>query len=172
LSTFSCDIPWQFIMRGEMLLAYAAAMPERKEPWRIRFRVPMTVVPPLAGVTVAVPLWGTDAEPEFFSAATHVLAIGAVGMALTGGFFRLAVHRDTGPAGLWAILSVLTVLITVGVGLAFSFSALARGEAGDADAAIVAGALATGIAAFGVQALFGTPGVRGDEGPDREPPRA
>jgi hypothetical protein len=44
----------------------------------------MTVVPPLAGITVAVPLWGTDAEPEFFSAATHVLAIGAVGMALTG----------------------------------------------------------------------------------------
>jgi hypothetical protein len=122
----------------------------------------MTVLPPLVGVAVAAPLWGTQAKPEFFSAATHVLAIGAVGMALTGGFFRLRIHRDTGPAGLWAILSVLSVLVSVGVGLGFAFSALAKGHGDDAHAAIVAGALATGIAAFAVQALFGTPGVRGD----------
>jgi hypothetical protein len=138
-------------------------MRDGNEPWRVRFRVPMTVLPPLVGIAVAIPLWGTAAEPEFFSAATHVLAIGAVGMALTGGFFRLAVHRDTGPAGLWAILSILSVLISVGLGLAFAFAALAKGHGGDAHAAIVAGALSTGIAAFAVQALFGTPGVRGDE---------
>jgi hypothetical protein len=143
-------------------------MKERKEPWRVRFRVPMTVLPPLVGVAVAIPLWGTEAEPDYFSAATHVLAIGAVGMALTGGFFRLAIHVDTGAAGLWAILSVLSVLIALGLGLGFAFSALARGESGDADAAIVAGALATGIAAFAVQALFGTPGLRADEAPDQE----
>jgi hypothetical protein len=112
--------------------------------------------------------WGTDAEPEFFSAATHVLAIGAVGMALTGGFFRLAIHRGTGAGGPWAILSVLSVLITVGLGLGFAFAALAKGHGGDAHAAVVAGSLSTGIAAFAVQALFGTPGVRGDE-PDEGP---
>jgi hypothetical protein len=127
----------------------------------------MTVLPPLVGIAVAVPLWGTHAEPEFFSAATHVLAIGAVGMALTGGFFRLAIHRGTGPAGPWAILSVLSVLISVGLGLGFAFSALARGHGGEAHAAIVAGALSTGIAAFAVQALFGTPGERAEEDASR-----
>ena len=144
-------------------------MPDRKEPWRVRFRVPMTVLPPLIGVAVAIPLWGTEAEPEFFSAATHVLAIGAVGMALTGGFFRLAIHRGTGLGGPWAMISVVSVLVAVGLGLGFAFSALARGHSDDAHAAIVAGALSTGIAAFAVQALFGTPGLRGDEAPEREP---
>ena len=128
----------------------------------------MTVLPPLVGIAVAIPVWGTRAETEFFSAATHVLAIGAVGMALTGGFFRLAIHRDTGAAGLWAILSVLSVLITVGLGLGFAFAALAKGHGDDAHAAVVAGALSTGIAAFAVQALFGTPGVRGDEASEDE----
>jgi len=123
----------------------------------------MTVFPLLVGVAVAVPLWGTDAKPEFFSAATHVLAIGAVGMALTGGFFRLARHRGTGAGGPWAIISILSVLVSVGLGLGFAFGALARGHGGDAHAAVVAGSLSTGIAAFAVQALFGTPGVRGDE---------
>jgi hypothetical protein len=140
----------------------------RSEPWRVRFRVPMTVLPLLVGVAVAIPLWGTRAEPEFFSAATHVLAIGAVGMALTGGFFRLAIHRDTGPAGLWAILSLLSVLISVGLGLGFAFAALAKGHGNDPHAAIVAGALTTGIAAFAVQALFGTPGLRGEEASEDE----
>jgi hypothetical protein len=143
-------------------------MPNRKEPWRVRFRVPMTVLPLLVGVAVAIPLWGTDAEPEFFSAATHVLAIGAVGMALTGGFFRLAIHRGTGAGGPWAILSVLSVLVSVGLGLGFAFAALAKGHGGDAHAAIVAGALSTGIAAFAVQALFGTPGLQGDEATEDE----
>jgi hypothetical protein len=128
----------------------------------------MTVLPPLVGIAVALPLWGARAEPEFFSAATHVLAIGAVGMALTGGFFRLAIHRDTGPAGPWAILSVLSVLIAVGLGLGFAFWALADGHGGDPHVAIVAGALSTGISAFGVQAMFGTPGAGGEEVPADE----
>ena len=145
-------------------------MPAQSQPWRVRFRVPMTVLPLLVGIAVAIPLLGTRAEPEFFSAATHVLAIGAVGMALTGGFFRLAIHRDTGPAGLWAILSLLSVLISVGLGLGFAFAALATGHGDDAHAAIVAGALCTGIAAFAVQALFGTPGVRGDTASEDELP--
>jgi hypothetical protein len=126
----------------------------------------MTVLPPLSGIAVAVPLWGTRAEPEFFEAATHVLAIGAVGMALTGGFFRLAIHRDTGPAGAWAILSTVSVLIAMGTGIFFALSALAQGHGGDAHVAIVAGGLCSGMVAFAVQALFGTPGMRGEDPED------
>jgi hypothetical protein len=66
-------------------------MQDRHEPWWVRFRVPMTVSPPLVGIAVAGPLSGTI---------------------------------------------------------------------GEAHPAIVAVALSTGIAAFAVQALFGTPGVR------------
>jgi hypothetical protein len=144
------------------------AMAGEPEPWRVRFRVPMTVMPLVAGVAVAIPLWGTDAKPEYFSAATHVLAIGAVGMALTGGFFRLRIHLGTGLGGPWAMLNVLSVLVSVGVGLGFAFSALAKGHGDASHAAVVAGSLSTGIAAFAVQALFGTPGVRGDEDPGDE----
>ena len=133
-------------------------------PFRVRFRVILTVVPPVTGLVVGALLWGHGAEPEFFVSATHVLAIGAVGMALTGHFFRLAIHRGTGAGGVYAIFNVLTVLLFTGVGLFFSFRALANGHAGDADVAFVGGALASGICAFGVQALFGTPGVEEDEG--------
>jgi hypothetical protein len=76
------------------------------------FRVALTLIPLVVGVAVAVALWNRQAKIEFFSAATHVLAIGAVGMALTGRFFRLG---------------------------------------------------RPGILAFGVQALFGTPGMRDEE---------
>ena len=55
-------------------------------------------------------------------------------------------------------------VVVVAAGLFFAFRALANGHAGDADVAFVGGALTTGIAAFGVQALFGTPGLE-DEGP-------
>jgi len=51
------------------------------------------------------------------------------------------------------------VLLFTGCGLFFAFRALANGHAGDADVAFVAGSLASGICAFGVQALFGTLGV-------------
>jgi hypothetical protein len=138
-------------------------MEDRREPWRIRFRLPLTVIPPLMGVALAIPLWGEKAEPEFFEAATHVLAIGAVGMALTGRFFRLAIHIEAGPVGAYAILNVVFLLVVVGLGLAFSFKALAEGHAGEADLAITAGALCGGIAAFAIQALFGTPGLAAED---------
>lgn len=129
-----------------------------REPFRTRFRVPLTVLPLAIGIVVTVVLWGDKAKPDFFIAATHVLALGAVGMALTGGFFRLSTHVNQGFAGAYVLVNVLGVLVATGLGLAFSFHALARGNAGSADLAITAGALAAGICAFGVQAMFGTPG--------------
>jgi hypothetical protein len=137
-------------------------------PYRVRFRVPLTLLPVVVGVAAGAPLWGHRAEPEFFSAATHVLAIGAVGMALSGNMFRLAIHRGSGAGGITAILNVVVGLSFVGMGLFFAFRALAVGRAGPADVPFVVGSLATGITAFGVQAFFGTPGLT-DE-PDGEPP--
>ena len=125
----------------------------------MRFAIPLTVLPPVVGIVVAAILWGQHAEPEFFSAATHVLAIGAVGMALTGNFFRLSLHRER-RGGTYAIFNVMFVLVAAGFGLGFAFGALARGHSRAPDLAITAGALAAGIAAFAVQALFGTPGLR------------
>jgi hypothetical protein len=134
-------------------------------PFRIRFRVALTLIPLVAGVAVAVALWNRQAKIEFFSAATHVLAIGAVGMALTGRFFRLGRHLDQGIAGTYVLINVLGVLLGTGLGLFFSFHALAKGHSETPDLAVTAGALASGIIAFGVQALFGTPGMR-DEDPE------
>jgi hypothetical protein len=133
------------------------------EPFRVRFRVPLTLVPLLVGAGVAIPLWTTQARTEFFTAATHVLAIGAVGMALSGRFFRLATHLDEGLAGMYVLLNVIGVLGVTGVGLFFSFHALANGHSQTPDLALTAGALASGIVAFGVQAFFGTPGRREEE---------
>jgi hypothetical protein len=132
-------------------------------PYRMRFRVPLTVIPPVAGICVAIPLWYTRATLDFFTAATHVLAIGAVGLALTGRFFRLGIHRDSGLAGAYVILNVLGVLAFTAVGLFFAFRALANGHASTGDTALVAASLVSGILAFGVQALFGTPGLEDDE---------
>jgi hypothetical protein len=132
-------------------------------PFRLRFRVPLTLIPLVVGVAVAAPLWNEQADTAFFSAATHVLAIGAVGMALTGGFFRLGRHLDQGIAGAYVLVNVVGVLVGTGLGLFFSFHALANGRSQTPDLAITAGALASGIVAFGVQALFGTPGMRDEE---------
>ena len=114
----------------------------------------------MVGVAVAIPLWGAHAEPEFFAAATHVLAIGSVALALQGRFFRLVTHVEEGPAGAWVMISVLGVLISIGLGLGFAFHALAEGHSSASNLAVTAGALSAGIAAFAVQALFGTPGLR------------
>jgi hypothetical protein len=132
-------------------------------PYRMRYRVGLTVGPPVIGLAVGAPLWGHHAEPEFFDAAAHVLALGAVGMALTGRFFRLAVHATGSLGGAYAIFNVLTVLLFTGLGLFFAFRALAVGHAQEPDLAFVAGSLACGISAFAVQALFGTPGLQDDE---------
>lgn len=128
-------------------------------PFRIRFRVPLTLIPPIVGIAVGAALWNRDAPSEFFSAASHVLAIGAVGLALSGRFFRLAIHREAGLPGAYAIVNVVGVLLFTGVGLFFCFRALAEGHSSTGDVAFVGGSLASGITAFGIQALFGTPGL-------------
>jgi hypothetical protein len=138
------------------------------QPFRIRFRVPLTLIPLVVGVAVAIPLWTSQAELEFFSAATHVLAIGAVGMALSGRFFRLARHVDQGIAGAYVLINVSGVLAGTGIGLFFSFHALANGHSQTPDLGVTAGSLASGIVAFGVQALFGTPGMQEEEGSREE----
>jgi hypothetical protein len=133
-------------------------------PFRLRFRVPLSLIPLVVGVAVAIPLWGRRAEPEFFSAATHVLALGAIGLALQGRFFRLAPHRDAGIGGAYVMLNTLGILAATGLGLFFAFRALAEGKAGPADLAMTSGSLAAGVAAFAVLAMFGTPG--GDQDQD------
>jgi hypothetical protein len=139
-------------------------------PVRVRLRVPLTLIPLLVGVGVAVPLWRTQGRVEFFTAATHVLAIGAVGMALSGRFFRLSTHVNQGIGGVYVLVNVIGVLAITGVGLFFSFHALANGRSETPDLALTAGALASGIVAFGVQALFGTPGEREDDEPSVSAP--
>lgn len=57
----------------------------------------------------------------------------------------------------------MTVLVSVGVGLFFSFRPLAYGEARTPDLPMVAGSLACAVAAFAVPALFGTPGMTEEE---------
>ncbi len=57
------------------------------------------------------------------------------------------------------------MLGVTGVGLFFSFHALVNGHSETPDLALTAGALASGIVAFGVQAFFGTPGRREEEEP-------
>ena len=133
-------------------------------PARVRFRAALTLVPVVAGVGTAIPLLGHKAEQPFFEAATHVLAIGAVALALQGRYFRLR-HQLSGHRGGDAsvILTVVTTLIAVGVGLGFAFGALARGYARGADLALTAAALSTGVSTFAVQALFGTPGLDEDD---------
>jgi hypothetical protein len=84
-------------------------------------------------------------------------------MALTGNFFRLSLHRAAGRAGAYAIFNVCFVLVTTGLGLGFAFGALADGEATTGDVAFTAAALASGVSAFAIQALFGTPGLRDQE---------
>ncbi|MDQ3934491.1 MAG: hypothetical protein M3340_07650 [Actinomycetota bacterium] len=129
-----------------------------EQAFRVRFRVALTVIPPLAGIVTAIPLWTAHAEKDFFSAASHVLAIGGVALVIQGRFFRLRPHVTGQPADLYAILNLITVLVSIGVGLAFSFRALAYGEARTPDFPLVAASLSTAVAAFAVLALFGNPG--------------
>ena len=132
--------------------------PSGRPPFRVRHALPLTLFPFLCGIGTAVPLWGERAEPIFFATAAEVIALGAVAMALEGSFFRVTSTRGRRGWGL------ATILISVGVGLAFAFGALAREDGGAAPhLALTAGALSMGIAAFAVQALFGTPGVAEDD---------
>lgn len=126
-------------------------------PFSERFQIPLIVLPIAAGVATAIPLWGAQARPLFFSTASEVIALGAVAMALQGRFFRV------GPRSRFVTASTLTILISIGVGLAFAFGALARRDAGsDPHVALTAGALAMGVSAFAIQAILGPPGEEGD----------
>ena len=131
-------------------------------PFRVRFQLPLTLLPFLAGVATAIPLWGDKAPQLFFTTAAEVIALGAVGMALQGRFFRLTADGRQETRSVYTIASTGTLLISVGVGLGFAFGALIRGNAGHAHLALTMGALAMGISAFAVQALFGAPGVADD----------
>ena len=112
----------------------------------------LTLLPFVAGIATAVALWGDRAPRIFFSTAAEVIALGAVAMALEGRLFR--VSRDA-PRG---VLARATILVSVGVGLAFAFGALARADGGaDPHLAMTAGALAMGAAAVAVEAFFGMP---------------
>ena len=132
---------------------------ERRPPAQVRYQVPLTLFPFVVAIATVIPLWGADAPPVFFATAAETIALGAVGMALQGRFFRVVAKDRT----VWATISNATTLITVGVGLAFAFGALVRGNAGDPHVALTAGGLAMGVSAFVVQAFFGTPGSYTDD---------
>ncbi|MEA2474990.1 MAG: hypothetical protein QOE06_2905 [Thermoleophilaceae bacterium] len=132
--------------------------PARHGAFRVRYRVALTVIPPVAGVATAIPLWNQHAETQFFSASAHVIALGGIGLAIQGRFFRLRPHVTGSATDAYAILNLVTVLVSVGIGLFFSFRALANGEAHTPDFPLVAASIATSVAAFAVLALFGNPG--------------
>ena len=126
--------------------------------FRVRYRYPLTLAPLVAGIATAIPLWSVHAETEFFAASAHVIALGGIGLTIQGRFFRLRPHVTGAPSDLASILNLVIVLISVGVGLFFSFRPLAYGEARVPDFPMVSGSLAAAVAAFAVLALFGNPG--------------
>jgi hypothetical protein len=134
-------------------------------PFRMRFAAPLTALPAVAFIAAAAPLLTLHADIAFFTTAGHVLAIGGVALAIEGRFFRLRPHiggaRSAG--SVYAIVNVVTILVAQGVGLGFAFAALVRGESHAPELAMVSGALASQVAAFAVQALFGTPGTAEEE---------
>ena len=85
-------------------------------PFRNRFRLPLTLFPILAGVGTAIPLWDSQGEPEFFEAGAHVIALGGIGLAIQGRFFRLKQHVSGAISDVYAIVNVVTVLISIGLG--------------------------------------------------------
>lgn len=108
------------------------------------------LVPFVAGISTAVALWGSEAPRIFFATAAEVIALGAVAMALDGRLFRISGPSRRGGA------ARATLLISVGVGLAFAFGALARKDGGgDPHLALTAGALAMGAAGVAIEAIFG-----------------
>lgn len=129
-----------------------------RQAFRVRHRVSLTIVPLVAGLGTAIPLWNAHAELAFFQAAAEVIALGGVALAIQGRYFRLRPHVTGAPSDALSILNLVTVLISVGIGLFFSFRPLAYGEARTPDLPLVAGSIATAVAAFAVLALFGNPG--------------
>jgi hypothetical protein len=138
-----------------------------RRAFRVRFRYPLTLAPLIAGIATAIPLWHVHAHTEFFSASAHVIALGGIGLTIQGRFFRLRPHVTGGPTDAASILNLVIVLISIGVGLFFSFRPLAYGEARVPDLPMVAGSLAAAVAAFAVLALFGNPGEVEEEDEDQ-----
>jgi hypothetical protein len=119
-------------------------------------RIALILIPFAAGIVTTVLLWGVKAQAMFFATAAETMALGAVAMALQGRLFRVAGSEGSHRPGGW---TMVTILIAVGVGLGFAFAALIRKDGGaDPHAAVTAGALAMGILAFAIQAIFGMPG--------------
>lgn len=143
-------------MRTSVTFANLPVMAERRHVRRRQ--VILTLIPPLAFAATAVPLWGETAGLPFFTAATNVLALGGIALVLQARFFRVAGHAKTDAAGALLIVNLAFVLVSVGVGLGVAFGALGNGEAHHADLALVAGSMATQVAAFAVTVLFGSPG--------------
>src|SRR5688572_1248765 len=81
-------------------------------------------IPFVAGIGTAISLWGSHAPRIFFATAAEVIALGAVAMALEGRLFRVSGTASRGG------VARATILISVGVGLAFAFGALARADGG------------------------------------------
>jgi hypothetical protein len=123
-------------------------------------------IPFVAGIGTAIALWGEHAPRIFFATAAEVIALGAVAMALEGRLFRVSGSASSGGSSSGSGGGIArasrggvaraTILISVGVGLAFAFGALAREDGGgDAHLALTAGALAMGVAGFALEAIFG-----------------
>ena len=127
----------------------------------MRLQLALALLPFAFGTITAVLLWGSRADELFFATAAEVIALGAVAMALQGGFFRIAEHGRAARSR----YPMATILIAAGVGLGFAFGALARGDGGgEAHLAMTAGGLVIGISAFALQALFGEPPEEGGGG--------
>lgn len=127
----------------------------------MRLQLALALLPFAFGTITAVLLWGSRADELFFATAAEVIALGAVAMALQGGFFRIAEHGHAARSR----YPMATILIAAGVGLGFAFGALARGDGGgEAHLAMTAGGLVIGISAFALQALFGEPPEEGGGG--------
>lgn len=123
-----------------------------------RRQVILTLIPPLAFAGTAIPLWGKSADLAFFAAATNVLALGGIALVLQARFFSMGARVRRGPASALVVVNLAFVLISVGVGLGVAFGALGNGAPHSHDLALVAGSMATQIAAFAITVLFGSPG--------------
>lgn len=115
----------------------------------------VTFLPMVAFLGTAIPLWGEKADLAFFSAASNVLALGGIALVIQARYFQPS--RHSGVAGMLVTVNLAFILVSVGLGLGFAFGALGNGEAHDPDLAVVAGAMATQIATFAVNVLFGPP---------------
>jgi hypothetical protein len=65
-------------------------------PVRIRYRIPLTIVPIVAGVATAIPLWQVHAEPEFFSRNPDLPMVGGSLAVAVAAFAVVALFGTSG----------------------------------------------------------------------------